>query len=234
MPIRYPTLAALLLLSATACKRDNDTPASGAGASVLFGNASPEALEALSISVDYRLTDDSFARWEAAQRNLDRLPASAIPAATTDARGNVIDRAVVRLESSPRARTAIEASGLTVRDFVVQTIALAQAAEAADNGRVDARLVPAGNLRFVTRYRQRTGPRRTARASTNALSADSQSIFGQEMAADTLSGASASADSNHTWLGQSPQTQRGADSVEAERRGPEPPPSDTSDSLSVD
>jgi hypothetical protein len=237
MRIPRSIIAGFLLFSAAACKRDSDsdTPASGSGTSVLFGNASPEAREALAARVDYRLTDDNFARWEAAQRNLDRLPASAIPAASAGGSGDVIDRAVGRLESSPRARTAIEATGLTVRDFVLQTIALAQAAEAVENPAAGTGMVPAGNLRFVARYRQRVAPARTARSSRSAL-ADSQAAQAQETGSDTLASRSSTIDSSHVWLGQSSETQRRADSIEAARRLPPPPPPDTAtgDSAAVD
>ncbi|HWL39648.1 MAG TPA: hypothetical protein VNO75_05365 [Gemmatimonadaceae bacterium] len=234
MRIRHAVLAAVAVLSMAACKRDNDRSASGVGSSVLFGNASPEAREALAVRVDYRLTDENFAQWEAAQLNLDRLPPSAIPAAAPGV-GDVIDRAVARLESSPRARTAIESTGLTVRDFVLQTIALAQAADAAENPRAgNTAMVPAGNLRFVTRYRQRVAPARRARASASAQNADSQVNAGQEMGSDTLAGASSTADSTHVWFGQTQETQRRADSIAAEKRAAEPVPADTAgDSASV-
>ncbi len=232
MRSRYPILAVLALFSAAACKRDDDKLTSGSGASVLFGDASPEAREALAIRVDYRLTDENFARWEAAQRNLDRLPTSAIPAAASGA-GDVIDRAVARLESSPRARTAIESTGLTVRDFVVQTIALAQAAEAAENPRATgAALVPPGNLRFVTRYRQRVRPP-PSRVAATPVSSDSQRAE-QAIGVDTLIMGSSAADSNTLRSPRSEQS-RGADSATAAPRGAQPIPTDTTaDSSSVD
>src|SRR5687767_9593669 len=111
-------LVVLLLLPSIACKRDNDRFATATGTSAFLDDASPEAREALSIQVDYVLTDKNFAQWEAAQRNLDRLPRSAFPASPGSGGGNVIDRAVARLESSPKARSTIEATGLSVRDFV--------------------------------------------------------------------------------------------------------------------
>jgi hypothetical protein len=164
----------LVFLSAIGCKRDRDS-GNGAGTSSFLDNATPEAREALAIQVDYKLTDANFAQWEIAQRNLDRLPSSAFPARQVSRGGNVIDRAVARLESSPKARTTIEATGLTVRDFVLQTIALAQATEAVQGGRpAGAGIVPPENFRFVERHRDRIGRAQLAarNASRRARSAD--------------------------------------------------------------
>src|SRR3954466_8431991 len=119
----------LLLLASYGCKRSSGNDDRSTTSSLIFDSASPEAQEALATPVDFRLTEDNFAEWEAAQRNLDALPRSALASGGSSA-GNPIDRAVERLESSPRARTAIERTGLTVRDFVLETIALAQATEA--------------------------------------------------------------------------------------------------------
>nr|MBA3465836.1 hypothetical protein [Gemmatimonadaceae bacterium] len=43
---------------------------------------------------------------------------------------NPIDAGVARLEANPYARSMIEATGMSVRDYVVTTLALAQAAQA--------------------------------------------------------------------------------------------------------
>lgn len=122
-------------------------------ASLIFENAYPDTREALTSSVDYRLTADNFARWEQAQENLDELPESAF----TSGRGTgqtAIDRAVSRLESSPLARAAVESAGLSVRDFVLETIALAQATESVQTGKsTSPTLILAENDQFVREYR---------------------------------------------------------------------------------
>lgn len=121
----------------------------------MFDNASPEAREALATPVDFRLTDANYARWEEAQGNLDDLPRSALRSPSI-AGGTAIDRAIARLESSPRARRAIESAGLSVRDFVLETIALAQATEAAETGKsTSSAPIPPENFQFVQRYRAR-------------------------------------------------------------------------------
>ena len=102
--------------------------------------------------MDFRITDDNFAQWESAQRNLEKLPRSAIPASPGIGR-TAVDRAISSLESSPYARTAIERTGLSVRDFVLETIALAQAAEAAQTGKsMSHGSIPPENFQFVQRY----------------------------------------------------------------------------------
>jgi hypothetical protein len=144
-----------LALAAVGCKRTGYDASDPLAASLIFDNGSPEAREALATPVDFRLTDDNFARWAEAQSNLDDLPRSAIRPGVPSGR-SAIDRAVARLESSPRARHAIEHAGLSVRDFVLETIALAQAAEAAETGKsTSATPIPPDNFQFVQRYRSR-------------------------------------------------------------------------------
>jgi hypothetical protein len=229
----------LALLSASGCKRDGGQPANGTAPFTLLDNATPEAREALTIQVDYRLTDENFGRWEIAQRNLDRLPSSAFPAQPSPTGGNVIDRAVARLESSPRARTTIEATGLSVRDFVLQTIALAQATEAIQNRLPSgASIVPPENFRFVERHRQRIGRAQLAarNASRRGQSADTDS--GQQVEADTAIDAevgnveSSGAAVNPSPIPQEIQPPRSDTSRSDEDRLREEPPRDTTgDSL---
>lgn len=242
MRIRFSLLAALILFSAAGCKRDSDQSGGGAGTSAFLDNASPEAREALAIQVDYRLTDESFAQWEAAQRNLDRLPPSAFPVQSGGG-GNVIDRAVARLESSPKARTSIEKTGLTVRDFVLQTIALAQATEAAQGGRpAGAGLVPPENFRFVDRHRERIRRAQAAArlARRNAQSDEEQFGAEQQIEADTAvqveTGMEASSqEGTNQAQSERSEGQRGkSDSAESgEEGGGDAPPDSTRDSVDV-
>lgn len=239
--VHPPVLAAVMLLFAVACKRDSDRFADGTGTSAFMDNASPEALEAMAIQVDYRLTDENFAKWEIAQRNLDRLPRSAFPAENRGGSGNVIDRAVARLESSPRARTTIEATGLTVRDFVLQTVALAQATEAAQGGRVaGAGLVPPENFRFVERHRQRILRAQTAArlARRNAERVESETAIEQDTISDSGIAVSSDTASIESRAGQSADAQKGrsdADESDDDTESGAPPPRDTTrDSVSVD
>jgi hypothetical protein len=161
----------LLVAALSSCKKANSVQSDAMGTSLIFDTSSPEAREALATQVDFRLTDENYAQWERAQQFLDALPRSAL-AGSSSGGGNAIDRAVARLESSPRARTAIERTGLSVRDFVLATIVLAQATEAAETGK--ATPVSAENFQFVQRYRSRI---LRARAQARVARAQSESYY---------------------------------------------------------
>ena len=160
-------VAALVLLTFASCKKESAPSPDSQVASLLFDATSPAAREALATTVSFRLTDANYAQWEQAQRFLDALPRSAFVSASGTS-GNAIDRAVVTLEASPRARTAIERTGLTVRDFVLETVALAQAAEAGTGKPPKGVIVSAENIQFVQRYQSRI---LQARAQSRAMRA---------------------------------------------------------------
>jgi hypothetical protein len=146
---------AAVVAGVMACKRKDADATNPFATSLIFDDTSPDAREALATTVSFRVTDENFAQWEQAQDNLDRLPASAIRS-TAGSGGSAIDRAVMRLQSSPRARRAIEAAGLSVRDFVLETIALAQATQAMQPGVSAARsAIVVANSRFVSQYQAR-------------------------------------------------------------------------------
>jgi len=146
---------AVVAIATLGCKPTSHGASDPLAASLIFDNGSPEAREALATTIDFRLTDDNFARWEQAQSNLEELPRSAIQSAGASGR-SAVDRAVTRLESSPRARRAIERTGLSVRDFVLETIALAQASEVVETGKTtSAAPIPQDNFQFVQKYRGR-------------------------------------------------------------------------------
>jgi hypothetical protein len=151
---RLPLCAIVaVFITLTGCKKSDESASDAFSTSLLFDNASPDAREALATPVNFRLTDANFAQWELAQQYLDDLPRSALPGPSGGGRGNAIDRAVARLESSPRARTAIERTGLSVRDFVLATIALAQATAAGATGKlVSTSPIAAENFRFAQRH----------------------------------------------------------------------------------
>lgn len=122
-------------------------------ASLFFDNASPDAREALTSPIDYRITEDNFSRWQEAQENLDQLPRSSIRSSPASGR-TAVDRAVARLQSSPPARQAIENAGISVREFVLETIALPQATESAQTGKSTSPMpILADNYQFVRQYR---------------------------------------------------------------------------------
>lgn len=158
-------VAALIVLTVAGCRKASHSTTDNQVASLLFDVSSPTAREALATPVDFQLTDENYDQWERAQRFLDALPRSAF-AAPPAGGGNPIDNAVATLESSPRARTAIERTGLSVRDFVLETIALAQAMEAESGQPASVVNVPAENVQFIQRYRSRIVQARAASRAT--------------------------------------------------------------------
>jgi hypothetical protein len=162
-------VAALILVALAGCRKASHSTTDNQVTSLLFDVSSPAAREALATPVDFRLTDENYAQWERAQRFLDALPRSAFSTPPAGG-GNPIDNAVATLESSPRVRTAIERTGLSVRDFVLETVALAQAMEAESGNAGAAVNVPAENVQFIQRYRSRIVE---ARAAARAASAPS-------------------------------------------------------------
>lgn len=147
------TVVVAVSLAAVACTGQTREATNPLVASLIFDNAEPDTREALTSSVDYRITGDNFARWQQAQENLDQLPRSAIRSMPGPGR-TAIERAIARLQSSPLARRAIESSGLSVTDFVLETIALAQATESAETGKSTSPIpILADNYQFVRQYR---------------------------------------------------------------------------------
>ena len=228
---RMPAVAVVMLLTLANCRKDKaPPPADDQVTSLLFGATSPEAREALATPVDLRLNESNFAQWERAQRFLEAVPRSDFAGASGTG-GNAIDRAVATLEASPRARTAIERTGLSVRDFVLLTIALAQAAEARAGKPPSGVNVPAENVQFVERYQSRILQARTEsramRARVDTYNADTAGLGAQSInvtpevrqGADVLTTDSAA-------VGERGQH---ADSARREGQAPErpKPPSDT-------
>ncbi len=139
-------------LAVAACSGRNPEATNALVASLIFDNASSDMREALASPVDFRITDDNFARWQVAQENLDQLPRSAIGTGSGYGR-TAIARAIARLQSIPSAQQAIESARLSVRGFVLETIALAQATEAAQTGKSTSPTpILVENYQFVEQY----------------------------------------------------------------------------------
>lgn len=111
-------------------------------------------------ALDYTVTPARYRGWTQAQRELDALPvATPAPAVRLRRLSDAdVDRAVARLEADRDARAAIERSGLSARDFVLTTLALAQARAAVEGGdRVRYVDLPRENLRLYERNRDDYG-----------------------------------------------------------------------------
>lgn len=101
-------------------------------------------------AIDYALTSDNYKKWVAAQQALDS--AGIRPIERIDVRSvsdDDIDRVTGSLESQPPARAAIESAGLSVRDFVLTTIALAQSWDAVNGPSARVLGVRPENLEFL-------------------------------------------------------------------------------------
>lgn len=100
------------------------------------------------VPVDYELTSDTYKKWLVAQQNLARdagdadlgLPAQRV--LLTNPSAGSIDSVVDELESVEQTRKAIEAADLSVRDYVLATLALYQATDRPDTLGVEPGGVP--------------------------------------------------------------------------------------------
>ena len=99
--------------------------------------------------IDYDLTSDNYRKWLAANTALDS--AGVQPSARLDPRratDDDIDRVVDALSGDQRARAAIESADISVRDYVLTSVALAQSWDAIDRpGQVTG--IPTGNAAFL-------------------------------------------------------------------------------------
>jgi hypothetical protein len=97
-------------------------------------------------TLSFTITSERYKAWDAARQGIDQRVASrygALLQAASPSRRN-IERAVQYLESEPAAVAAIERAGMSVRDFVVTTVALEQEMRLADaRGEIPPDTVPA-------------------------------------------------------------------------------------------
>ncbi len=140
--VRIPvSIFALLAVFILGCKRDEGL--------YNFDDASEEARQAIAANVEFVLDEPTFQKWERAQANLDKLPPGELDNAPDPGGNDPVVRGIRRLESSPGARRAIESTGLSVRNFVLATVALAQAVKASRGGVPPTVGAIASNVRFV-------------------------------------------------------------------------------------
>ena len=127
---------ALTLLVVAACQQDRTADEAPrlrpgeAGWTESTGEVSLTDGETLSFTI----TSERYKAWDAARQGIDQRIASrygAILQAASPSRRN-IERAVQYLESEPAAVASIKRAGMSVRDFVVTTVALEQEMRLAD------------------------------------------------------------------------------------------------------
>lgn len=124
-----PFVAALVIGAALAgCGREEGIPLTLAG----------DEGDGEFVPVDYELTSDTYKKWLVAQEHLKRdagdadlgLPAQRV--LITNPSAGSIDSVVDELESVAQTRDAIESADLSVRDYVLATLALYQATDRPD------------------------------------------------------------------------------------------------------
>lgn len=77
--------------------------------------------------LDYEVTSERYRQWFAAQRALDGVEiGEPVDVDLRNLREEDIDRVQKSIETHAAARASIEGAGMSVRDFVLTTIALAQ------------------------------------------------------------------------------------------------------------
>ena len=120
----------LLVAAVAACDRkaDYDMSRLSSDSSRYTTESSGEVTLAEGGSLRFTVTSDVFRKWDAAQRGIDKSVQARFgdilkPEAPSE---RTIDAAVAFLEGQPTARVAIEQAGLSVREFVVTTVALEQ------------------------------------------------------------------------------------------------------------
>jgi hypothetical protein len=119
------TLSILVVATIVACGRGDG--ASGDVDTALLHRAGGDVLLEGGGRLDYEITSDRYRQWETARRALRAAKISlTMRLDPLHVRESDIQTAVGFFERNGRARRAIEATGLSVRDYVLTTIALEQ------------------------------------------------------------------------------------------------------------
>lgn len=172
---RLALVAVVLVALAAACGDDADRTEL-TGGDVVQDTVSYQGL-------DYDLTSENYRRWLAANDALDSAriePAVRLdPRAATD---DDIDAAVKALEADERATTAIRGADISVRDYVLTSVALAQSWDAIDRpNRVSG--IPVENVSFLRT--QDTGDQAIRTRPTARIIGDSDSDSDSEADSDS-------------------------------------------------
>jgi hypothetical protein len=145
-----------------ACARSKDTAALTSDTVAAAGDVSIDSATSGVVfhGVKYPLTSENYRKWLVAQAALDSLPEPmAMPRVDLrDPMDDDIERTAEFLSHQDAARRAIERSGLSVKDFVLTSIALGQAFNFARDD-----LVPRDNRAFVDSNRAELARVREAR-----------------------------------------------------------------------
>jgi hypothetical protein len=121
------TALTLLALTLTACRDKYSVGEATYDPSLLTSSGGEVALSDGS-SFDFVITSDRYNQWDVARKAFSRSVSARFgdllrPDAPTE---RTIQRSITYLEGQPEARAGIERAGMTVRDFVLMTVALEQ------------------------------------------------------------------------------------------------------------
>ena len=117
---------AIVALLATACKEDRAADSGPLPGQPGWTSSSGEVSLTDGETLSFEITSERYKAWDAARQGIDsRISArfGAILQPGSPSRRN-IERAVQYLQSEPAAVASIERAGMSVRDFVVTTVAL--------------------------------------------------------------------------------------------------------------
>jgi hypothetical protein len=145
MPMSYSVAIVAALSLAASCNRSRESHLATDSATGDI-SADSAAVGAVFHGVKYPLTSQNYRKWLVAQAALDSVPEpSEMPRVDLrDPTDEDIERTVNFLVAQDAMRRAIERSGLSVRDFVLTSVALGQAFNVAGG-----RSVPEENRVFV-------------------------------------------------------------------------------------
>ena len=111
-----------------ACRQDRTADAPARPGEPGWTSSSGEVSLTEGEKLSFEITSERYKAWDAARQGLDSRIAArygAILQPGSPSRRN-IEKAVEYLESEPAARASIERAGMSIRDFVVTTVALEQ------------------------------------------------------------------------------------------------------------
>jgi len=142
------------LAAGAACGADRVPARDSAGLAASGGITADSGAVPMRVA-DYRLSEERVDGWRGAQRAVSELPVDSAfqPLRLADASDDDVERTVRYIGERPEMRETIERSGLTVRDYVLTTLALARAdlvsRRPADSARIT--MMPE-NRAFASRY----------------------------------------------------------------------------------
>ena len=100
--------------------------------------------------IDYPLTSDNYRKWTVATAALDSMGIDqSVRLRARSVTDDGVDSVVKSLEARPDARAAIEGADLSVRDYVLTTIALAQSWDAVNTPGLRVAGLPERNIEFL-------------------------------------------------------------------------------------